>query len=161
MRRLAIFGSVLALVLPALASAERTRGSLAIVDGRGTIVVKGRGALLGRLDRGSLQIADLSPNDQWSPRVNGVPRGRLVTIRGREINFYIPGGRYRISIRGEGVNISARGAGVAVLDGQPDATGSSGTYAVGDYSAQPLPSEPTRVAFGTEPDAPSQPRPLP
>ncbi len=161
MRTLAIVGSVLALALPALASAERTRGSLAIVDGRGTIVVKGRGALLGRIDRGSLQITDLSPNDQWSPRVNGVPRGRLFTIRGREINFYVPGGRYRVSIRGEGVNISARGAGVAVLDGQPDLAGSTGTYAVGDGPAQPLPSEPIRVAFGTEPDVSPQPRPLP
>jgi len=160
MRSLAICGSVLALVLPALASAERARGSLAIVDGRGTIVVKGRGALLGRLDRGVLQITDLSPSDQWSPRVNGVPRGRLFTIRGRDISFYVPGGRYRVSIRGEGINVSARGAGVAVLDGQPDATGSTGTYAVGDDPAQPLPSEPTRVGFGSEPEAP-QPRPLP
>jgi hypothetical protein len=93
--------------------------------------------------------------------VNGVPRGRLFTIRGRDISFYVPGGRYRVSIRGEGINVSARGAGVAVLDGQPDATGSTGAYAVGDDPPQPLPSEPTRVPFGADSDAPLQPRPLP
>lgn len=160
MRVLAIVGSVLALAMPALAGAERARGSLAIVDGRGTIAVKGRGVLLGRLDRGVLQITDLSPGDQWSPRVNGVPRGRLFTIRGRDISFYVPGGRYRVSIRGEGINISARGTGVAVLDGEPDATGSTGTFAVGDDPTQPLPADPARVPFGTEPDVRPQLRPL-
>jgi hypothetical protein len=155
MRAAAIAFSLVALLLPAVAGAERPRGgSLSVVEMRGVVIVKGRGALLGRLDAGSLLIADLSPNDQWSPRVNGVPRGRLFTHRGRDITFYIPAGRYRIVIRGEGISLSARGSGMASLDGEPDPTGSAGTYAVGDDARKPVPDEPLRVGFGQEPSVP-------
>ena len=143
--------TLVVLAVPALAGAERPRGSLEVTDGRGVITIKGRGALLGRLDRGSLMIVDLTPNDQWSPRVNGVPRGKLVSMRGRDVTFYVPAGRYRIVVRGEGINISARGAGSAVLDGQPDATGAAGEYAVGDAAPEPLPDDPSRVPFGVVP----------
>ena len=138
-----------ALAAPALAGAERLRGSLEVADSRGVIVVKGRGALLGRLDKGTLTITDLSPNDQWSPRVNGVPRGKIVTMRGHDVAFYVPAGRYRVVVKGEGINISARGAGNVVIDGQPDPTGAAGTYAVGDDDPQQVPDEPVRVPFGT------------
>ena len=54
------------------------------------------------VQNGEVVIVDLSPNDQWSPRINGVPRGRVVSLRGRDVNIYIPGGRYRITLRGDG-----------------------------------------------------------
>src|SRR5262245_1011302 len=111
MRIAALVGSLLVLAMPELAGAEKLSGSLEIQDGRGVITIKGRGALLGRLDKGSLQIVDMTPNDQWSPRVNGVPRGKVFGVRGKDISFYVPAGRYRIVARGEGVNVSARGAG--------------------------------------------------
>ena len=82
-----------------------------------------------------MQIIDLTPTDQWSPRINGVPRGKTVWTRGKDINFYIPGGRYRITVRGEGFSISARGQGRASLDGGPDTSGATGTFAVGDVDA--------------------------
>jgi hypothetical protein len=140
--------AVLALAVPAGWSASAPAGSLSIEDGRGVVVIKGKGIVLGRLERGEVQIVDLSPLDQWSPRVNGVPRGRTVWTRGKEINVYIPGGRYRITVRGDGFSLSARGQGVATLDGLPDAAGSTGTYAVGDSVPVPLPSEEERIEFG-------------
>jgi hypothetical protein len=140
--------TLVVVLVPAAQSAEKPLGSLEVTDGRGVITVKGRGALLGRLDRGSLTIVDLTPNDQWSPRVNGVPRGRLVGMRGRDVSFYIPAGRYRVVVRGEGINISARGSGWAQLDAQPDATGAAGAYTVGDASPEQLPDDPSRVVFG-------------
>ena len=73
--------------------------------------------MIGRLERGEVQIVDLSPLDQWSPRVNGVPRGRTVWLRGKDVNFYVPGGRYSITVTGTGFSISARGQGTATLDG--------------------------------------------
>jgi hypothetical protein len=148
MRIAALIGVLLVLPLGASARAGLVQSSLEIRDGRGVVTVKGRGALLGRLDRGSLVVTDLSPNDQWSPRVNGVPRGRLVSIRGRDITFYVPAGRYRVVARGEGINISARGTGSAVLDGQPDAAGATGDYAVGDNEQVPIPDDPERITFG-------------
>jgi hypothetical protein len=158
MRRAAIATLVLALAVPAGVAAARPGGTLAITDARGAIVLKGRGAVLGRIDRGTLQIVDLSAADAWSPRINGIPRGRVVGLKGREITFYVPGGRYRIVVRGEGINVSARGAGVTTLDGDPDPAGATGEYSVGDETPVPLPDFATRVRFGVEPDVP-QPDP--
>ena len=126
---------LLALAVPAGWAATRPAGSLSIEDGRGTIVLQGKGIVIGRLERGDVRIVDLTPLDQWSPRVNGVPRGRTVWTRGKDINFYVPGGRYKITVHGDGVSISARGQGLAGLDGDADAAGSTGTFAVGDSAA--------------------------
>jgi hypothetical protein len=130
------------------AAASAPTGSLSIEDGRGTVVLKGKGIVIGRLGRGEVQIVDLSPLDQWSPRVNGVPRGKTVWLRGKDVNFYVPGGRYRITVRGDGFSVSARGQGAATLTGRPDATGATGTYAVGDDVPAPLPGAPVVVDFG-------------
>ena len=69
-------------------------------------------------------------------------------LRGKDVNFYVPGGRYRITVRGEGFSISARGQGSATLAGSPDPTGATGTFAVGDAAASPIPSA-AQVSFGT------------
>ena len=121
MRLALLFLCLLALAVPAGWAATRPAGSLSIEDGRGSVVLKGRGIVIGRLEKGDIQIVDLTPLDQWSPRVNGVPRGRTVWTRGKDINFYVPGGRYRITVHGEGFSISARGQGMASLDGSADA----------------------------------------
>lgn len=146
------FLTLLAVVLaiPAtIAAAPEVRGSISIEEGSGVITIRGRGALLGKLARGQVTVVDLSPLDAWTPRVNGVTRLRTTVLRGRDVNVYVPGGRYRIMLRGEGINVSVRGSGVATLDGEPDvATGFTGTYWVGDDEPQPLPDTATTVAFG-------------
>lgn len=156
MRRAAIVTLVLTLAVPAGVASARVAngGTFSITDARGTVAVKGRGAALGRIDRGSLQIVDLTPADPWSPRINGIPRGRVVGLKGREVSFYVPGGRYRIVARGEGINVSARGEGVATLDGEPDPSGLTGTYGIGDEAPAPLPDSATRVRFGVESELP-------
>lgn len=152
--RLALLIAVLvALAVPTAFAATAPAGSLSVEDGRGSAVIKGKGIAIGRLDRGEVQIVDLTPLDQWSPRVNGVPRGRTVWTRGKDINFYVPGGRYRVTVRGDGFSISARGQGTATFDGAADAAGATGTYAVGDGERAPLPLEPLQLEFGpTTPD---------
>jgi hypothetical protein len=147
--RLALLSAlVLAFAVPAGWAASAPAGSLSVEDARGTVVLKGKGIVIGRLERGEVEIVDLSPLDQWSPRVNGVPRGRTVWTRGKSINFYVPGGRYLVTVRGEGLSVSARGQGTATLTGRPDATGASGSYAVGDDAPAPLPATSARVDFG-------------
>ena len=126
-----------------LATAKAASGSLSIEDGRGTVTVGGKGVLVGRMERGSLEILDLSSGDQWSPRVWGIPRGKAVTLRGKNVSFYIPGGRYRLTARGTGISISARGSGWVSLVGDPDPVGDTGTYAIGDGTPDPLPGEQT------------------
>jgi hypothetical protein len=140
--------AVLAVAVPLGTAAARPAGSLSVEDGRGTVTLRGKGIVIGRLERGEVQIVDLSPLDQWSPRLNGVPRGRTVWMRGKDVNFYVPGGRYRITVSGTGFSISARGQGTATLDGMADLTGATGTFAVGDGAPAPLPDEGVTVQYG-------------
>ena len=139
---------VLAVTAPLGWAAASPAGSLSIEDGRGTVALKGKGIVIGRLERGEVQIVDLSPLDQWSPRVNGVPRGKTVWLRGKDVNFYVPGGRYKLSVTGTAFSISARGQGVATLDGTADPTGATGTYAVGDGVPAALPDEAVTIQYG-------------
>lgn len=141
----------LALVLSAgIASgaAIGTSGVFEVRSGRGTVQITGNGVLVGRLGKGSLEIVDLSPNDQWSPRVNGIPRGKTVFLRGKNVSFYVPRGNYKITARGSDISISANGAGTVVLDGDPDVVGDTGMYKVGDEDFAPLPEVTTKTAFG-------------
>jgi hypothetical protein len=148
MRLALLIAMLAALAVPAAFAATAPAGSLSIEDGRGSAVINGKGIVIGRLERGEVRIVDLTPLDQWSPRVNGVPRGKTVWTRGKDINFYVPGGKYRLTVRGDGFSVSARGQGVATLDGVADAAGATGTYAVGDSSPTPLSVGPQRVDFG-------------
>jgi len=148
MRLALLLTCVLALAVPAGWAVARPAGSLSIEDGRGTVVLKGRGIVIGRLEKGTVEIVDLTPLDQWSPRVNGVPRGRTVWIRAKDVNFYVPGGRYRITVEGEGFSISARGQGLATLDGAPDAAGSTGMFSVGDSPAVVVPVVSEHIQYG-------------
>ena len=132
----------------AAGAATAPRGSFEVKGGRGVIQITGKDVLLGRMGKGSLEIVDLSPNDQWSPRVNGIPRGKTVTLRGKNVSFYIPGGRYKITAHGSDISISARGTGAVVLNGDPDAVGDTGMYSVGDGELVPLPETATKATFG-------------
>lgn len=132
----------------AAGAASAPGGFLLVEHARGTIQITGKGVLVGRVDRGSLGITDLTPADQWSPYVNGVPRGKIVWLKGQDISFRVSRGRYRIVARGDGISISARGTGEAVFDGAPDPVGDTGTYAVGDAEPTALPVESTKISFG-------------
>jgi hypothetical protein len=153
--RLAVLSAfVLALAASSGVAGTRAAGTLSVEDARGTVTLRGTGTTVGRMERGELVIFDLSPLDQWSPRVNGVPRGRVVSMRGKDVNFYVPGGRYRVVLRGEGISLSARGRGLVGFRPKPDATGSAGSYAVGDDpSAAVSEADAKMISFGSrEPD---------
>jgi hypothetical protein len=148
MRAALLSAFVLAIAVPVGWAASSPPGTLSIESGRGTAVLTGKGIVIGRLDKGDLKIVDLSPTDQWSPRVNGVPRGKTVWLRSKNINFYVPGGRYKITVRGDDFSISARGQGSVTLTGNPDPTGATWTYAVGDGARSVIPSVSQSVSFG-------------
>jgi hypothetical protein len=158
--RLAAF-SLLAIGLTvgvATGSATTAGGSLSVEGGRGLVQITGKGVLVGRMGKGSLEITDLSANDQWSPRVYGIPRGKTVTLRGKNVSFYVPGGKYKVVAHGTDISISARGSGTITLDGDPDAVGDTGMYAIGDNAPIPLPPGTTKTSFGpTDPSTPSAP----
>ena len=117
----------------AVASAKSS--SLLIENGRGTIAIEGKRVLVGRIEKGSLEIIDLTPNDQWSPYVNGVPRGKVTWIRGRKtaINFRVAGGATgswrtaRGSRSPPGAAASARSTASPIRSAMPAATPSATT----------------------------------
>ena len=157
MWRLALALLLLVVVLPAATLATRApAGALSVEGGKGVVVVRGNGGLLGRLGRGAVELVDLTPADPWKPTVNGVPRSRRTYLKGANVSFRILGGDYRVSVKGEGISISARGTGMATLLGAPGLTGDTGIYAA-DLNAdcqgspdqcQPIPTSTTRVGFG-------------
>ena len=67
-------------------------------------------------------------------------------------------------VRGDGISLSTRGNGFAVLDGEPDAAGLTGVWGIGDVDChvaiercQPVPIDRFRVAFGDVPEDPTRP----
>jgi hypothetical protein len=157
MWRVALALLLLVVVLPTATLATRApAGALSIEGGKGVIVVRGNGGLLGRFARGAVELVDLTPADQWKPTVNGVTRSRRTYLKGSNVSFRILGGDYRVSVKGENISISARGTGIATLLGVPGLTGDTGIYSA-DLNAdcqgapeqcQPIPMLTTRVAFG-------------
>lgn len=120
---------------------------LSIENAAGTIKITGRGYLNMRVTQGSVLVVDQTPADRFSPYLGGVPRGRSSGATGRDINLYVLGGRYKVTVRGSGISISARGDGVAVVQGVPDATGDAGTIRVGEV-VWPIAQGDARVGFG-------------
>ena len=135
-----------ALALPAAASAALLRtadaGALSVEDGRGKVVIYARGGVIGRFDTGSVTITDLSPDDPFSPTVFGdeLPPRTLVTggvqYRGTNVRFRLVGGRYRITVQGAGIALSAVGNGWVQLEG--DGSRSPGWFSLdGDDCSLP------------------------
>jgi hypothetical protein len=144
--------------LAAAATPKAPAGALSIEGGKGFIVVRGNGGLLGRVAKGSVEVVDLTPADAWRPVVNGSRRAARYSTKGSNVSFRILGGDYRITVRGEGISVSARGTGVVTLLGVPGAlspdTGIYSTDLEADCQDTPdqcdaIPTTLTRVPFGS------------
>jgi hypothetical protein len=168
-RRLALCFVALVMVVPAtvLAASKPPAGALSVEGGRGVIVVRASGGLLGRVSHGTVELVDLSSGDSWRPTLNGVTKGRRATAKGYNLTFRILGGDYRLVVRGEGISISARGVGVATLLGTPSVlTGDAGIFSTNleadcqdaPDQCDPIPMTLTRVPFG-KPDTPTNQHP--
>jgi hypothetical protein len=145
MRALLTFAVLVALALPA-ASAARTQGAsdgtLSVRDGRGTIMISGRGGVIGSFARGSVRISDPIEGDGTGPIVTGDEWSNerdatTTTWGGTKVRFRIIGGFFRIVVKGRGINLSLVGKGNVTLDGA--GTVDDGSYSVngGEYLAMP------------------------
>lgn len=146
-------GAIALLPAGGVAGAARTSNSggssevLSIENAQGTYQVRGRGYLNMRVTQGAVLVVDLTPTDRFSPYLGGVPRGRSSGTSGRDINLYVLGGRYRVLVRGSGINISARGDGLVQMLGEADSTGNVGTIRIGDL-VSPIEVGEGRASFG-------------
>ena len=163
MRRILVLICLLALLVPAASAGEARRGdgTLSIRDGRGTVVVQARGAVIGQLTRlernGKLVIEDPVENDGSEPRVVGAdwarerPDGTLV-YGGKAIRFRVIGGRFVLRITNAvGLQLSVVGRGRVTLDGAGSLENGiiyDGVYSLNGGETVSLPDEPTTLRLG-------------
>jgi hypothetical protein len=160
MRKTLVLFALLALGLPVVATgaSRAADGTLSVEDGRGKVTVKARGGLIGRLDRGTVTIYDLTPRDANTPVVSGDDRPVLpvgangMRYRGAGIRFRVLGGGFRVVIEGRGINLSAVGRGDGYLEGE---TLNPGLYSLdgadcrrSPESCLPLPDPGVRFKLG-------------
>ena len=155
MRRFVPLVMILALALPAAAwglKALPGDGTLVVDNGRGSVVVRARGGILGRFDTGRLIVDDPVEGDGTGPVVFGASRvrdlgnGRTV-YSGDNIRFRMIGGLYRVQVNAIGIDISAVGRGTVTLD----ATGFTdfpGRFSLDGGVFQPLPGHATTYSLG-------------
>lgn len=147
-RRLFTFGLLAALALPAVALARNdssTDGTLSVRDGRGIVVVSGRGGAIGSFVKGSVTISDPIDGDGTGPIVMGddyPPKERdadTTTWRGNRVRFRIIGGTFTVRVQGRGINLSFVGKGNVKLNGMDDLD-ADGVYSVNGEAFMPIPA---------------------
>lgn len=162
-RKAFVLVTLLALALPAIGLGAQLakrlgEGSLSVEDGVGRVVLQARGGAIGRLDRGTITIVDLTPNDANIPVVTGLVRS-LPTANenaeryvGTNIRFRIVGGSFRIVVDGRGIDLSAVGRGSGSIRGE---TLDPGLYSLDGAdcrarraACEPLPEVTTRFQLG-------------
>jgi hypothetical protein len=163
MRKAILLLVALALALPVVAAATlRTGdGTLSVENGRGKVSVQARGGLIGRLDRGSVTIFDLTPADANQPVVSGDDQPLMligdngIRYRGAGIRFRVIGGGFRVVVQGRGIDLSVVGRGNGYVEGDERAF-DTGLYSLAGAdcrkdaaSCEPLPVEGFRFKLGS------------
>jgi hypothetical protein len=99
-------------------------GTLTVEDGRGTVSVQARGGVIGRIERGTITIFDLTPEDDYDPVVFGDDQPIAlvgdtgIRYRGAGIRYRLIGGSFRIVVNGRGIDLSVVGKGSGTLKGE-------------------------------------------
>jgi hypothetical protein len=156
MRRLLVPLILIALLVPSASARDLQRGdgTLSIRDGRGTVVVHARGAVIGQVARfernGRLILDDLVDGDGSEPRVLGADWSRLRAdgtpiYGGKNIRFRLIGGRFALRLTNAvGLQLSVVGRGNVTLDGAGSVTsgvGFDGTFSLNGEPAESLPDD--------------------
>jgi hypothetical protein len=137
MVRITLLIALLGLVVAPSANAQFERALenggelLSLESGRGYAVVASReGAMFARVGRGRIAVRDYARGSRTDWKVSGCDRrkrvARRVVCMGRNLSLSIIDGRWRVGLRGRGINASA------VLQGSVTLEGTAGTYAIGD-----------------------------
>ena len=164
MKYFAFLGMLAVLVTTGTASARPggNDGALSVKNADGRVIIKGRGIVIGRFDKGQVTINDPSPNDGTRPIVTGADSTQSVGDRttrysGSNIRFRVIGGTFSVTVFGTDIDLSAVGKGMVTLNGsitRGNADNDDATYAQNGDPPQPFPTWPL-----TFPLAASQPGP--
>jgi hypothetical protein len=156
MRRFIPILLVLLLALPATAWAVRTLpgdGTLVVDNGHGVVSVRARGGIIGRFDSGSVVIEQpeggKAATVYGAERISDLGNGRT-RWTGEDVRFRVIGGLYKVRIQAVGIDVSAVGRGIAVLDAT-GFTDFAGRYSLNGGPFQSLPGRPTTYQLGQPP----------
>jgi hypothetical protein len=167
--------SLLALLVPMASAKDAPRGdgTLSIRDGRGSVVVQARGAVIGQLTRfernGRLVIEDLDYADGSDPKVVGADWVRMrddgtPIYGGKGIRFRLIGGRFVLRVANAvGLQLSVVGRGNVTLDGAGSLTsgiGSDGVYSLNGEPPESLPDDPATFPLRPPALTSKPPRPI-
>jgi hypothetical protein len=156
-RLLVLFTLLAAVTVPLALAADSLDGTLSVKRGRGLVVTKLRGTVIGRVARdGRVQIRDFRPLDGNDPQLTCRTRIRHIgagtwVCKGRNIGFRVDDGRFNVSVRGTGISISAVGHGLVVVDGAGDTGVNDGVMSIDDGPYESLPDVSTTFSLGTQP----------
>jgi hypothetical protein len=146
---------VAACTVPLALAAGPNDGTLSVKRGRGTIALKLRGTVIGRVNtNGRVQIRDFKPFDGNVPQLTCKPRPRHISLAvtvctGRNIAFRVDDGRFNVSVRGNGISISAIGRGPVDVDGIGETGVDDGVMSIDGAPYQSLPDALTTYYLGT------------
>jgi hypothetical protein len=157
MRRLCLILLCGLVAVPAALAAAGTTGDglLELSKVNGTVVVYGsRGTLWGQIDKGKVVVTDPIVGD-GRVLVSGYENVRPGAIdgttvySGADVRFRVTGGKYKLVIKGAGIDFTAIGVGSAQLSGDVLAD-DPGNYAVDSGKWIPVPFFPASrlVSFG-------------
>jgi hypothetical protein len=129
MRKTLVLMVLIALALPVAALAAGLAsgagdGTLTVEDGRGMVSVQARGGVIGRIERGTVTIFDLTPDDDYDPVVFGDDQPVAlvgdtgIRYRGAGLRYRLIGGSFRIVVNGRGIDLSVVGKGSGTLRGE-------------------------------------------
>jgi hypothetical protein len=141
----------------ALAADTPGDGTLSVKRGRGLVVLKLKGTVIGRVNKnGRVQVKDIRPYDGNDPQLTCRPHPRRISssvwlCKGRNIGFRVDEGRFNINVRGTGISISAVGRGSVTVDGAGDLGFYDGVMSLDDAPYESLPDDPTFFYLGTPP----------
>lgn len=156
----ALFAAPAALAAPGLGPND---GTLSVRNGDGAVALNMRGAAIGRVGSGTLEVetpvsGSCEDLDVWGPesmreRAFEVTKDGLdvqvCRFAGRNIRFRLIGGRQVVRIKGASdVDLSAVGIGYFFLDGAD--TRPNGTFSQNGGPYRPLPQERTRFGLVAE-----------
>jgi len=164
MRRLIVLAAAVALIVVPTALAALPQGgddgTLSVRRGRGVVVLKFRGAVIGRIAHGSVRITDPVGGDGQGADFFGcdnIPRAVSDTTsvcRGDDIRFRAIGGRYAVKVSGSGIFLSAVGRGKVVMNGIGDPEAgifNDGGYSLNGDDYQSLPNDPISFILSAPP----------
>jgi len=132
-------------------------GTLVVKDGIGSVQFNGKGAVLGHIDRGYVQVKDPNPDDGPQPIVNGAEsaydiNAKTTRYAGTDIRFRMLGGKFTITVVGADIDLSIVGKGDVRIVGR--GTDDDGTYSVNGAPPEAILFLPVRFPLTAPPPTP-------